>query len=381
MINFIIDLIFGFVIAAGVIYTFLLLLIMIHEFRFPRKSTSLSNFPEISILKPLKGLEDHLEDNLRSFFTLNYPKYEILFGVNEIDDPSIPVVTKLCREYPNLPTKLIIDTRWIGLNPKINNLFNIYQKASYDYILISDSNVRVDPSYLRDMVTTMNQPNTGLVTSTIRGISARRIGSILDNLYMNSFVAPSVFLIKRIINLPISIGKSMLFRREILEKIGGFQALRNVLAEDHLLGEAIRQLGLEVRISAKPVNSVNENWSIQNFISRHSRWAKLRRNLNPIYYFFESLAHPIAISLVYLLLHFNPTGLFIFSGVLVYKITVEMVIDHLLQSDLKWYHYLFLPLKDIVMAGIWFIPYVSRTVSWRGNKFKIEKNTILSPII
>lgn len=380
MINFIIDLILGCAIAVGVIYSFLLLLITIREFCFPQKSASLSHFPEISILKPLKGLEDHLEENLRSFFTLNYPKYEILFGVSEIDDPSIPIVNKLCCEYPDIPTRLIIDAHRIGLNPKINNLFNIYQKASYNYILISDSNVRVDPSYLHDMVTTINQPNTGLVTSTIRGISARRIGSILDNLYMNSFVAPSVFFIKKIINLPISIGKSMLFRREVLEKIGGFQALRNMLAEDHMLGEAIRQLGLEVRISAKPVNSVNENWSIQNFISRHSRWAKLRRNLNPFYYFLELLSHPIAMSLVYLLFHLNPIGLFIFSGILVYKITVEMVIDRLVQSDLKWYHYLFLPLKDMVMAGIWFIPYVSRTVSWRGNKFKIEKNTLLSPI-
>jgi ceramide glucosyltransferase len=380
MLELFIDAIFVIAITTGIFYTFLLVLIAIHEYYLVRRPTVVKDLPGISILKPLKGLEDQLELNLRSFFTLDYPKYEILWGLNEPDDPSIPVIQKLQKEYPEVPNRLIIDNLRIGLNPKINNLNNIYRKAQYDFILVSDSNVRVASDYLFDLINTIHQPSTGLVTSTIRGISARKLGSILDNLHMNSFIAPTVFLIKKAINLPISIGKSMFFRREVLEQIGGFYAFRDVLAEDHLMGEAVRRLGLEVRISARPINSVNVNWKLQNFFNRHVRWAKLRRNINEFYYLVEAMSNPIVTSLLYALFSQDNLSWLILGTVLVYKIFADFILDWLLNSDIRWYHYLLIPLKDLIVGFIWIVPYFSRTVVWRGNKFKIQKNTELVPI-
>jgi ceramide glucosyltransferase len=349
-----------------------------------RKQQEVSHYflqAPISIFKPLSGIDDQLEINLRSFFQLDYPEYELLFGVNQDDDPVIPVIKKLQEEFPNISAQLIINTSRIGLNPKINNLFNIYPFAQYDFMLISDSNVRVSPDYLQDLMKQIQLPNTGLVTSTIRGKAAGTLGSLFENMHLNSFIAPSVYAIRKLINLPITIGKSMFFRRDTIEKIGGFWAFRNVLAEDHLMGSAITELGMEVRTSSHAIDNINERWKISNFYHRHLRWAKLRKNISELYYLIEVLSNPIPISLLYALIRMDQIGFLILFLTILLKITIDISISRYLRADISWYQFLLIPLKDFIIGYIWFIPHFSKKVVWRGNSFKITKNTQLVPIL
>ncbi len=336
--------------------------------------------PPVTIFKPLKGMDDQLELNLRSFFQLRYPKYELIFGVAETDDPAIEIVKKLIAEYPAIEARLVVDTRVAGLNPKIANLRNMYPLARYHYLLISDSNVRVRPEYLSNMMSYLQKRDVGLVTSTIRGESARTVAGLLENLHLNSFVASSVFAVRRLFKVPIVIGKSMLLRKQTLLRIGGFEAFADFLAEDQLIGMAVRELGLKVRASTHWINNINESWSWSKFLNRHVRWAKLRRNLDLPNYIAEILSHPLMLSAVYLLFRHDIKGVRVFAVIMLSKYLCDIIMLRMLKSDLKVWHYLLLPVKDAIMIGIWFVPFFDRQIVWRGNRFTITKNTALEPL-
>lgn len=374
------DTIFLFILLLSIVYFLTLLITSFYHLRMSRPPNC-SDTPAVSILKPLKGLDHHLEDNLRSFFLLDYPKYELIFGVSDEKDPAVAVVQNLQQEFPQISSRLIIDSTETGLNPKINNLQNMSFYARFSYFLISDSNIRVTPGYLKDLMAHMQISGTGLVTSTIRGRIGSRVGSVLESLHLNAFIAPNVFAINNLIKLPISIGKSMLFRKEEFNRLGGFRAYRNLLAEDHLIGTGMKSLGLKVRTSPLPIDNINGNWNITNFMSRHLRWAKLRKNLNEFYYMAELLSNPIPLAMIYAFIRWELIAFQMMLAVILIKMLIDIIIIRLLKSDIRWFQYLFIPIKDLLIGFIWFVPHFSRKVSWRGNTFKISRNTQLIPIM
>lgn len=336
--------------------------------------------PPITVFKPLKGIDDQLEDNLRSFFQLDYPKFELLFGVNDTDDPAIDLVQKLRREFPDVHARLVVNDERAGLNPKVNNLINMYPYAHHDHLVISDSNVRVAPDYLTQLIGEMQDEAVGLVTSMVRGVGASTFGAILENVHLNSFIAGSVATINRLTNIPITIGKSMLMRRETLEQLGGFKAYRMYLLEDGLLGQAIRNLGLTLRTCAHPVENVNKSWSLPRFFNRHHRWGMMRRYLNVGNYLTEIFSYPIALSLLLFLLHPTMLAAALLGSVTVIKIGLDAAAGRLMGDRTPLYYYLVVPAKEIALALLWPVPFFSRTVVWRGNRFRIGKQTLLSPV-
>ncbi len=336
--------------------------------------------PAISILKPLKGMDDCLEENLRSFFILDYSQYELLFGIMEENDPAIAVVRRLQKEYPHIESKLIINNRKTGLNPKISNLCNIFPFAKYDFILISDSNISVGRDYLREMAAHMQNPEVGLVTSLIRGTGALKIGAIMENLHLNSYIAGNVIAIQKLFHRPITIGKSMLFRKKTVQDIGGFSCFKDFLAEDHLIGVRIQDLGLKVQLSYYFIDNINEKWSMRKFVNRHLRWAKMRRHLNLTHYAVEIISNPISLAFFYGLSHPDSIGALIFAAVATVKIAGDAAMARAMKSDLKPIQFLLIPLKDLLIGGIWLIPFFSRHINWRGNRFRIMNQTALQSI-
>jgi ceramide glucosyltransferase len=345
-----------------------------------RKAIASHLCPPITVLKPLKGLDDQIEQNLESFFQLDYPEFQLLFGVADSTDPVIPVVNVLRSKYPHVSSKLVLSDRKIGLNPKINNLANIVVQASHEYLLISDSNVRVRPDYLRTMAAEIDSPKVGLVTATIRGIGAKGFGAMLENLHLNTFVAGSVFAVRSLLDISISIGKSMLFRRETLDQLGGFERFANVLAEDHMLGLSIKELGLEVQTSSYIIDSINESWPVNRFANRHVRWGLMRRNFSLRDYAAELFSHPIILSALAFAIQPNEITALILSIVFIAQIIANMIAGRVIQADLPLYSYLLVPMKEVIMFGIWVIPFFKRTVEWRGHRFLVGANTRLYPV-
>jgi ceramide glucosyltransferase len=336
-----------------------------------------NNYPSISILKPLKGIDDSLEDNLRSFFNLDYPDYEIIFGLDSYRDPAMPIVRKLQTEFTNVKSKLIVNNYAIGLNPKVNNMNNMYPATSGEYIFINDSNTRVKKNFLKKLIAEFEDKNIGLVTATIRGVGAKNTTSIWENFHLNTFVAPNVFIAKKFADISIVIGKSILLPRKVLNEVGGFDALKNYLAEDHLLGLKVREHGYEIKTSLTMVDNVNENISFSRFINRHSRWAKMRRNIDLKHYLLEWFSNPIFSSLLLFGYLHNLDGVIIFSSLTIIKMSHDFFVMNLMKSDFKWYHIFEVPIKDLTIAIIWFAPFFSHSVKWRNNKIKIGRNSVL----
>lgn len=335
--------------------------------------------PPISILKPLKGLDDNLFDNLASFCQLDYPVYEVIFSLQDHNDPAYRIARMVQLKYPECDISIVVQRCDTGFNPKVNNLIPAYEKAKYSYFLISDSNVMVQGNYLKDIVRHMEDPSVGLVSNIIRGVGGYSLGAVFENLHLNSFIVGSVCFLDRILKMPCVVGKSMLMRKNDFESIGGFGAVRNVLAEDYLLGKLIHGQGKRVVLSNHIIDNVNEFWSVRKFINRHTRWGKLRWKIGGIRYISELVGNPVFVALLPVLV-WEANQMTVLSGMLValLKIAGDYMLARKIQGDMKPSRYLLVPLKDIVIGMIWFVPLFSQTVSWRGNRYLIGKNSSLS---
>jgi ceramide glucosyltransferase len=348
--------------------------------RVDEERDSTETFPAISILKPLSGLDDNLFDNLESFCRQDYPKYEILCSIQDPNDPAYRVVEKVKKKFPEKEISILVERCNEGLNPKVNNMLPAYRHARYPYILISDSNVMVERDYLRKNIQLMDDPKIGLVTNLIRGVGARTIGSLFENLHLNSFILGNVCLLKEFLDIPCVVGKSMLMRRCDLEAVGGLRAFKDVLAEDHFIGEKIRERGQQVILSNYMISNVNEYWGLKRFLNRHLRWGKMRWRILGYKYIIELIGNPVLLSSFSLFLE-GPSerALTLIASVSLMKGMGDFYIGEKIKAQLHPLAYLLSPLKDILIGVIWFMSVTHNTVVWRGKRYLIGENTILSP--
>ena len=238
-------------------------------------------YPPVTLLKPLKGAEESLEDNLRSFFKQDYPgPREVLFCTTEGDDRALPVARRVAAEFPEIPTRFVLSDPGFGLNPKVANLQGALPRARYDLVLQSDANVRAQPDYLKRIVSELIRSEGHLLSSLVTGIGERSIGAMLHNVQLSAFIAPGCCFALRCFGIPCVIGKSMLFRRSDLEEVGGLALVRDILAEDYVIGRAFQRAGKKVVLSTTTAENLNEEASVEHFIGRHARWLKMRATIH-----------------------------------------------------------------------------------------------------
>jgi len=350
--------------------------------------------PPISILKPLKGLDDNLFDNLESLCIQDYPRYEIIFALQDHNDPACKVAMKIKEKYPDRDITVSVKRCNAGLNPKVNNLIPAQEKAKYEYILVSDSNVMVDKNYLKQIVKHMGHPEVGLVSNMIQGVGGRSFGAIFENLHMTSFVIGSVCFLEKFLKMPCVVGKSMLMRKRYLESIGGFMSVKDVLAEDYIIGKKMKEQGKRVILSDYVIKNINEYWGIRKFLNRHTRWGKLRWRIGGMRYVSELFTNTVFMAFLPIVL-WEPTRMTISfaMGVSSLKVFGDLYLSSLVQEHntnkntelepgippLSPLCYLLSPIKDLIIGIVWFIPLFSNTVVWRGNRYIISKDSALSP--
>ncbi|MCL4490879.1 MAG: ceramide glucosyltransferase [Nitrospirae bacterium] len=339
------------------------------------------SFLPISILKPLKGLDDNLFDNLESFCLQDYPEYEIIFSLQDYNDPAYKVVRKIKDKYPDGDISIIVERCDIGLNPKVNNLIHAYKASKYAHILISDSNVVVDKAYLREISKHMEDPDVGLVSSLIKGTGGHTVGSVFENLHLNSFVVGSVCFLDKFLKMPCVVGKSMLMGKRDLEAIGGLRAVKDILAEDYIIGERMHRSGKKVVLSDYMISNVNEYWGIKKFLNRHTRWGKLRWKIGGIKYLSELIGNPVFMACLPVLL-WEPSKTTISFALLVslVKTSGDFYLGRKTGAELNNpFLYMLSPVKDLLIGIIWFIPLLNNTIVWRGSRYIIGRNSMLSP--
>lgn len=330
--------------------------------------------PGVTILKPLKGLEADLFENLSTFCRQDYPKFQVVFGVADASDPAVQIVQRLREQYPNVATDLVIDPRVYGTNYKISNLENMHATSLHDVLVIADSDIRVRSDYLRHIVAALSDPKVGVATCLYRAVSSGDFPSFVESLFVNTDFVPMVMVASVVENPTYAFGATMALRRSVLDEIGGFRALTNFLADDYYLGQRVAQRGYRLALVDMIVETVLAVGSWPGLVDHQLRWARTYRNVRPRGYFASILTHGVLWSILHLFLNGFSTGAWAIAlglaGVRV--LTASVISNHYLHAPLSFAQALLVPVKDLFVSSIWFTAFLGDTVQWSGTEFRVH---------
>lgn len=331
--------------------------------------------PPLSILKPLKGLEEALESNLRSFFAQDYPRFELIFSSDDEADPAMKMARELAREYPAVQTRFVRAEPSTS-NPKVANVEAALHKAEHDLVFQSDANVWAQPDLLRNLVREYARRDAALLSSVVVGVGEQNFFSSVENLQLTTHVLPCVCFALSYFNTPCVIGKSMMFRRSDVERLGALARVRDVLAEDYVLGEMFHAAGLPVCLSATPCFNVNQRADLARFVRRHSRWLQMRAVIDKRAFFADILAYSTAWAFLGWSFAMAVGGreLVLYASASLTVILMvrawldQIVLRQFRESGMPWWVRLTAPLvRELLLFFVcWPIGLVSRRVRWRG---------------
>ncbi|AKF82576.1 glycosyl transferase [Myxococcus fulvus 124B02] len=357
-------------------------LVLRHRREAPRALPSGAAWPAISILKPLCGADDDLETNLKHFAHLDYPgAYEVVLGVKDTRDAAYPVACEAVRRWPGV-MRLALQEGAPGLNPKVNQLITLADRARYDLFVISDSNTRVAPGYLEEIAAGFADPTVGCVTHPVSGIGEKSLGSLLDNLYLTSSAAAGMIGAKRLADQDIVVGKSMALKRADVDALGGFYSVRDVLAEDFVIGQWVtRKLGRRVVVARAPVYNVSLGKSVRAFFQRYLRWSVIHRTaVTPSTYVAQSLLNPAPLAVAGALVSPSMESVTLATLVVLGKVLVDLGAFRALRPQpVSWRAAPAVLLKDALLFAAWWHGVFCRTVDWRGTRLRVGPGTRLLP--
>ncbi|HTA22283.1 MAG TPA: bacteriohopanetetrol glucosamine biosynthesis glycosyltransferase HpnI [Terriglobales bacterium] len=335
--------------------------------------------PSVSILKPLKGTDPAMYENFRSHCVQDYPEYEIIFGVSEADDPAIKLVEQLKSEFPQRAIRLIVCPKQLGTNIKVSNLAQMLPQARYDHLIVNDSDIRIEPDYLRRVQAPLADSRIGLVTCPYRGVANSTLGSRLEALGISTDFCPGVLVALQLEDIKFALGSTMAFRRRDLAAIGGFEGLADYLADDYHLGQRIAALGLKVELSDVVVETYLPRYAMGEFLTHQLRWARAVRDSR----FWGYLGLGISFGLVWALLTLMIAGgagwTWELLGVtVVMRFAMAIYVGGRVLRDryvMRWLA--LIPLRDAIAMMVWLMSFAGHTVSWRGELFKLNNGKLV----
>jgi ceramide glucosyltransferase len=354
--------------AGAVVYSFLAI---IAAWRYLAVQKLPLSFPEpVSILKPLSGLEDGLESNLRTFFEQDYPAYEILFAVGVVDDPAAGVVEQLRREYPRIPTRLIVTGTAPYPNAKVFSLDRMLAAAAHDLIVMSDSDTRVTPTLLRTVTVEFQNPRVGIATCPYRAVAGPSIWSHLEVTGMNTDFMAGILVARMIEGMQFAVGPTIVARRPALESIGGFNRLKDYLAEDFVMGKFAAEAGYEVILSSYVIEHHIGGSGLRQNVAHRLRWARSTRRSRPLGYLGQLFTMPLPLSLLFWSWHPSWWPVPVLA-LLVRALAAYVVSARVLKAKLSW---LLLPVEDMTAFCFWIAGFFGNTILWRGRRYRLHRD-------
>ncbi len=328
--------------------------------------------PPVSLLKPLCGVEPLTELALESFFLIDYPVYQLVFGVQNPQDPVLDIVARLRARYPQRDVTVVVDPTLHGTNRKISNLINMYQAAAYETLVMSDADIHVPPYFLHRVVAALGEPGVGLVTTLYTALPGTpHLATLMGASQINYTFLPGALLARKL-GRQDCLGVTMALTKTVLAEVGGLEALSNHLADDQVLGRIVRAKGYELTLAPViPATTVPEN-DFRALFRHELRWARTIRALVPIPY----AASVLQISLFWAMLSVLFSGLSpwawgLFFFVLLSRYVAARRIDAVLGLAKAGDAWLFL-VRDICSAVIYVVSYAGDTVDWRGQTMRAD---------
>jgi len=330
--------------------------------------------PPVSILRPICGIDSKTYENLASFCQQAYPEYQIIFGVQDPQDPSMEVVRQLIKDFPNLDIQVTASFHSLGANRKVSNLSHAVTKAKHDILLLADSDVHVQPDYLCRVIQPLSDPAVGVVTCLYRSI-AQGWATTLEALSTPTEFLPGVLVSTALEGIKFAMGQTIVIRRSVLEEIGGFEAIADYLADDFQLGFLPTQVGYKVVLSDYLIDHVMPHSTIAESIHRQTRWLVGIRASRPWGYAGLIFTHGTVTSLLFLLATGgSAVGWSILSLAWIMRLTMAWFVGIRCLSDpvaqkLFW----LVPLRDVASFMLWGYSFFGNTVEWRDRQFHLTR--------
>ena len=336
--------------------------------------------PPVSILKPLKGTDPQMYESLRSHCQQDYPEYEIIFGVSDANDPALQFVERVTAEFPERAIVVVLCSEKLGANTKISNLAQMLPKARYEHLIVNDSDIRVEPDYLRRVAAPLADPKTGMVTCLYRGIAGSTLGSRLESLGISTDFAAGVLAARQLENgIHFGLGSTLAFRRRDLETTGGFEVLADYLGDDYEIGRRMSALGLEVELSNVVVETFLPQYRLGEFLQHQLRWARNIRDSRRGGYIGLGLTFGIPWAVLALVFSRGASWAWALLGLVVaLRAMLALTLGWTVLRDRQVFRLLWLiPLRDLVAMGIWLAGFVGHRITWRGETFELRNGKLL----
>jgi ceramide glucosyltransferase len=344
--------------------------------RFATRAIAAPGFsPPVSILKPLKGADPQMYESFRSHCLQDYPDFEIIFGVNDADDPAVAEVERLRLEFPRIPMQLVVCSEVLGTNRKVSNLVRMLREARHEHVVINDSDIRVGPDYLRKVMAPFADPNVGLVSALYRAVAGRTVSSAIESLAISTEFAGGILMAINIEHgMHFALGSTLAVTKTSVGAIGGLKVLVDYLADDYELGNRIWQAGYKIELADTVVETFVPDYSFSGMFRHQLRWARTIRDRRSAQYLGLTIVYAVPWALIALLLS---GGAMWGWTLLAVTLSVRLINAYVQAADVLndskaagriW----LVSLRDCVALMIWAASFFGSTIAWRDEKFKLK---------
>jgi ceramide glucosyltransferase len=373
--------------------TIYLLMVLVGAFRFRLEAISArklalsvqSALPPVTILKPVHGMELRLEENLESFFQQDYPAFEIIIGARDAGNPALQIAEKVARRYPNVTSRIVISGPPAWPNAKVFSLSKMIPGASNDFLVISDSDVKVGTDFLRNVVPPLLDPAIGLVTCLYKGVPAGDLWSLLEALGMSVEMPSGVVVAEMVEGIRFALGPAVAIRRDGLEKIGGIATTADYYSDDYVLGNKIWLAGYKVMFSHYFIEHVLTPRSLNRTLGDQLRWMKSTRYSRPLGHLGTGLTYAMPFGILGIIAA-SATGrpgfgALLLSAAFANRFVQSVTVGWGLIGDRRSLYFSWLyPLRDLLGWFMWISSFMGRNFSWRGERYRFGKNGRIDPM-
>ena len=335
--------------------------------------------PAVSLLKPVRGVDFGSYENFASFCKQKYPEYEILFGVGDSSDPAVPLIQRLIAEFPQRRISLFVGAERIGSNRKVNMQARLAREARHDVLVLTDGDIRVSPTYLREVVAPLADERVGAVTSFYRGIAEKNLGAELEAIGAASDFFAGVLMANWTEGITFGLGASIVTTREWLATIGGFAAIADMHSDDYELGHRIANAGGKILLSRESVWTMYPAQTARGFWQHQVRWLRTVRVCRPLSFAGLIFTHGLPWALLAALLAPAPwiataylIGYLVLRLTMAWTVGVWGVADDVVRRKL-W----LVPLRDAIYFVVWLASFASNRIHWGGEEYTMEKGRLV----